>query len=438
MMTLTPETRAIGRRNFLKAIAATPALATLNQSATQGRMRGEPVRLGMIGVGGQGRALLGNVDASFGRIVAMADINPDSLTKADDVLARRRQPAARHYTEWRDMLEHENVEAVIVAVPLWAHADVVVPCLEAGKHVLCEKMMAFDVAGCDRMKAAAIKANRLLEIGYQRYYSPVYQAAYDGVIARHLLGDVYHARLSWARNGNWRREAVPPSRGYDPSPWGYPTFEHLANWRLYWQYSRGLFAELCSHQLNATHWFLGTGAPTAVHGSGGVYRYKDGRESHDHVYGIFEYPSGLTVTFSSVESNAHDQRYEAFYGTKATLIMHNETEALLFDETTGDARQTSVEVSGGRGGAAVEASETKAANNQTGGRRGAAPQRPASAPAGPDETARSSALENEIAALCSAIRTGAPLRCGPDRAMESARACIAACEAARQRTRLMV
>ncbi len=430
-MKLTAEDRAIGRRNFLKAIAATPALSTLNQTAVQSPLRGGPVRLGFIGVGGQGRALLGNVNPSVGRVVAMADINPDSLAKADDVLSRRRQPSAKHYVEWRDMLEHEAIDAVIVAVPLWAHADVVAPCLEAGKHVLCEKMMAFDVAGCERMKAAAQKANRLLEIGYQRYYSPVYQAAYEGVVSRHVLGDVYHVRLSWARNGNWRRAGEPPSRDYDPSRWGYPTFEHLWNWRLYWKYSRGLFAELCSHQLNATHWFLGTESPSAVHASGGVYRYKDGRESHDHVYGIFEYPTGLTVTFSSVESNAQDQRYEAFYGTKATLIMYNETEALLFDEAD-DQRQTSVEVSAQRGGAAVEASETKAANNRSGGAVATAP-----APT-PNEGTRSVALEQEIAGFCSAIRTNSPLRCGPDRAMTSARACIAACEAARQRTRLMV
>ena len=142
------------------------------------------------------------------------------------------------------MLEKENIEAVVVAVPLWAHADVVVPCLDAGKHVLCEKMMAWDVAGCLRMMAAAEKANRVLEIGYQRNYNPVYQAAYDGIIKRGLLGDVYHARFAWHRNGNWRRTGEPPSPDYDPSKWGYPTFEHLWNWRLYWKYSRGLFAEL--------------------------------------------------------------------------------------------------------------------------------------------------------------------------------------------------
>jgi len=430
-MVLTPEQREIGRRNFLKALAGTPALATLGAAAAaRGPVRGGPVRLGFIGVGGQGRALLGHVNPAFGEVVAMADINPASLAKGDDVLAKRKQHPAPHYAEWKEMLERERVEAVVVAVPLWAHADVVVPCLEAGKHVLCEKMMAYDLDGCRRMKAAAIKANKVLEIGYQRNYNPVYQAAYDGIIKRELLGDVFHVRLAWHRNGNWRRAGQPPSPDYDPSKWGYPTFEHLWNWRLYWKYSRGLFAELCSHQLNATNWYLGS-APNAVHAYGGVHRYKDGREAHDHIYSIFEYPNGLTATFTSIESNAFDQRYEMFFGTKATLIMYNESDALLFDES-GDGRQTSVEVSSAPGGAGVEASETRPANN--------GPARAvASGGGGPNEEMRASATELEISAFCSAIRTGTPLKCGPDRAFDSARACIAACETAKTpQTRVVI
>ena len=64
-------------------------------------MRGGPVRLGFVGVGGQGRALLGNVDPAVGRVVAMADINPASLQKADEVLAKRQQVRAAHYVEFR-------------------------------------------------------------------------------------------------------------------------------------------------------------------------------------------------------------------------------------------------------------------------------------------------------------------------------------------------
>ena len=81
------------------------------------------------------------------------------------------------------MLEHEAIEAVIVAVPLWAHADVVTQCFDAGKHVLCEKMMAWDVAGCERMMTRRrARPARCSKIGYQRHYNPLYRAAYDGVI----------------------------------------------------------------------------------------------------------------------------------------------------------------------------------------------------------------------------------------------------------------
>ena len=422
-MILTPEVRDVGRRNFLRALAGAPAVAALGAAASMhGPVRGGPVRLGFIGVGGQGRALLGRVNPAFGNVVAMADINPTSLARADEVLAKSKQPSAKHYDDWSDMLQKEDIEGVVVAVPLWAHADVVVRCFDAGKHVLCEKMMAWDVSGCERMRSAAVKANRVLEIGYQRNYNPVYLSAYEGIIRRGVLGEVYHARLAWHRNGPWRRTGEPPSPNYDPSKWGYPTFEHLLNWRLYWKYSRGLFAELCSHQLNAANWFLGS-APVAVQASGGVHRYKDGREAHDHVYGIFEYPNGITATFTSIESNAFDERYEAFFGTKATLIMHNESDALLFEEGTAGPRPTAVEVSATPGGAAIEASETKPA--AAGGSTASAAS--ASQTPGID---RASALEAELSRFCAAIRTGQPVACGPDRAMDSARACIAATEAA--------
>src|SRR5262249_12060451 len=46
----------------------------------------------------------------------------------------------------------------------------------------------------------------------------------------------------------------------------------------------------------------------------------------------FEYPGGITGTFSSVESNAFNERYECFFDTKGTLIIRNENDAMLFDE----------------------------------------------------------------------------------------------------------
>jgi predicted dehydrogenase len=81
----------------------------------------------------------------------------------------------------------------------------------------------------------------------------------------------------------------------------------------------------------------------------------------------------------------------------------------------------------GRGGAAIAASETKPAAS-------AGSARPiAGTAAGVD---RSDALEEEIARFCAAVRLGQPVACGPERAMSSARACIAATEAADTHTRV--
>jgi predicted dehydrogenase len=379
-------------------------------------------------VGGEGRVLLGQVDPQFGHVLAMADINPEQLSKADEVLAKNKQPAAKYYVEWRDMITHEDIEAVIIAVPLWAHADITVACLEAGKHVLCEKMMAWDIAGCERMRSAAAMNRRVLEIGYQRNYNPMYQAAYEGIIKTGLLGEVYLSRILWHRNGNWRRQGAPPSPDYNPAKWGYPTFDHLWNWRLYRRYSRGLLAELASHQVNIVNWFFGT-EPLAAMGTGGIYRFGDGRrEVPDHVYATFEYPGGRTAVFSSIESNAYDHYYEAFFGTKGTLILRGEAEAYLFDEGTGAPSATGIEVTPKAGGPALEASESRVAD--------AAGRSVGASSAGGTNVDRLAAYRNEISGFCATIRTGKPLLCGPDRAIGSARACLTAFDAVEKKTRL--
>ncbi len=427
-MNLTPAQQEQGRRNFLKALAGTPALAMLGvTSFFRGPVKGGPVRVGFIGTGGQGRALLGVASPPFVEVRALCDINPAQLAQADAILEKNKLPPARHYAQWQQMLEKEDLEAVVMAPPLWMHADLAVGCLDAGKHVLCEKMMAWDVPGCERMRDAAARNRRVLEIGYQRFYSPLYQAAYEGIIQKGLLGDVYHARLAWHRNGNWRRQGTPPAPDYNPSSWGYPSFEHLLNWRLYKKYSRGLFAELGSHQLSIANWVFGA-PPEAVYASGGVYRFKDGREVDDHLYGTFDYPGGRTAVFSSIESNAFDNYYEMFLGTKGTLIMSAETEAFLFEEG-GTAGRTSVEVTPAGPGPVLESTETQPGNRPTD---------PRQATTAPQRFERRTSSKLEIERFAAAVRTGQPLACGLERAMHSARACIRATESLEQRARLTI
>lgn len=417
-MSLTPEQKTLGRRNFLKALIGTPALAALGTTAAlKGPLSGGPVKAAMIGTGDQGRLLLGQCRKEFIDLKALCDINPKRLERAVDGLTMLGWPKPRLYENWKDLLHKEDVEAVLIAVPLWMHSEIAVGCLEAGKHVLCEKMMAWDIAGCQRMLAAARKNGRVLEIGYQRFYNPMYQAAYDNIIAPGMLGDVYFARLVWHRNGSWRRAEDPPPPPYDPKPWGYPDWDHLLNWRMYRQYSGGLMAELGSHQISVVNWFFDS-HPSSAYATGGIYRYKDGREVNDHVYATYTYPQGRTAIFTSVQSNKFDHYSEQFMGTKGTLILRGETEAFLFNEE--DSKSTTIDVTKQSSNPVIDASESRAAD--AAGRTIVGDRT--------DKLDRLASYGLEIAGFCSAVRTRMPLRCGPERALKSATACILANESA--------
>jgi predicted dehydrogenase len=426
LMSLTPEQKTLGRRNFLKALVGTPALAALGTTAAlRGPLSGGPVKAAMIGTGDEGRLLLGQCRKEFIDLRALCDINPKRLERAVDVLAKTGWPKPRLYENWNDMLNKQDVEAVVIATPLWTHSDIAVGCLEAGKHVLCEKMMAWDIPGAQRMLAAARKNRRLLEVGYQRFYNPMYQAAYENIILPGLLGDIHYARLVWHRNGSWRRNEDPPAPSFDPKPWGYPDWEHLLNWRMYRHYSGGLMAELGSHQVAVANWFFNS-QPSSVYATGGIYRYKDGREVNDHIYATYVYPEGRTATFTSLQSNKFDHYSEQFMGTKGTLILRGEAEAFLFNEE--DSKPTTIEVTKQSSNPVMDASESLSAD--AAGRTVAG--------ARVEKLDRVAPYGLEIADFCSAIRTGKPLRCGPERALKSATACILANESASKKTAMPI
>jgi predicted dehydrogenase len=432
-MNLTPEQQEIGRRNFLKAAAGVPAIAALGAAASmKGPKKGGPVKAAMIGSGNEGKVLLNQCQKQWIDIRAICDINPAHSKGAADGLAAKGLRRPTEYQDLKQMLEKEDLEAILIATPLWSHADLAVQCLDAGKHVLCEKMMAWDVPSCHRMIDAAARNKRLLEIGYQRFYNPTYHAAFDGILKKGLLGDVFHIRTLWHRNASWRRKEEPPSKDFDPKQWGYENWEHLLNWRLYRKYSRGLLAELGSHQIAITNWFF-EGVPEAVYSSGGVYRFaNEGREVPDHVFATFEYKGGRTATFSSIESNKFDGTYEEIMGTKGTLIMKGETESYYFPEEIAGAaaKPTNLEVTPRTGNALVDASESRVADASGGA------QRTVSSQGGGEKFERVMSYRNEINAFCASIRTGAPLTVGTTKALGSATACILAYEAGDKKTRL--
>ncbi|MFN0087171.1 MAG: Gfo/Idh/MocA family protein [Blastocatellia bacterium] len=102
--------------------------------------------------------------------------------------------ARRWYAGWRELLADDEIDAVYIATPVSLHAEQAIAAAEAGKHVLCEKPMAMDVAECDRMIAACRANGVALSIAYYRHFYPVIRRVREilaaGEIGRPILAQI--------------------------------------------------------------------------------------------------------------------------------------------------------------------------------------------------------------------------------------------------------
>jgi len=118
--------------------------------------------------------------------------------------------AARWYPHWRGLLSDPGVDAVYVATPVYLHAEQTVAAAEAGKHVLCEKPMAMNLAECDRMIAACGANGVSLGVAYYRRFYPVIMRAKQMVDSGEIGAPVFVQMMAF--------EPFDPRPG-DPRSW---------------------------------------------------------------------------------------------------------------------------------------------------------------------------------------------------------------------------
>jgi predicted dehydrogenase len=301
--------RDVTRRDFLKTAAAVAAASALPSVGAPAILANpgpnNVVNYGMIGTGTEGCTLLKFLATiPEGRCIATCDIYPPNLKKGVETIGSNPQT----YEDYRKMLERKDLDAIMVVTPLNLHAQMVTDALSAGKHVFVEKTMYFKEDEEDKIRKASEQyPKQALQVGLQRRSSLLYQVAIE-MIRKGALGKVLFVRANWHRNSNWRRP-VPD-----------PKFERLINWRMYKEYSGGLFAELASHQLDVANWAFGAD-PISVVATGGVDYWKDGREVCDNIQAIYEYSGGRKFMWSGVLYNEHFQFEEEIMGDQGTLII---------------------------------------------------------------------------------------------------------------------
>lgn len=293
----------LNRRDFLKDLgilgggAVLLASPWLNVFADTTATRKEKCRLAVIGPGSRGRFLMSFlVQNPRVEIVALHDIYQPSIDEA-----LKLAPQAKVYSDYRKLLEDKNIDAVVVAVPLNKHYQIVMDAFDAGKHVFCEKTIGYNMQECYNMYQKHRETGKIFFTGQQRLFDPRYIKTMEMVHAG-TFGEINAIRTFWYRNGDWRRP-VPK-----------PELEKFINWRLYKESSKGLMTELACHQLQIGSWALQK-LPEKVNGHGAITYWKDGREVYDNVHCMYVFDNGVKMTFDSVISNK-------FYGLEEQIMGH--------------------------------------------------------------------------------------------------------------------
>jgi predicted dehydrogenase len=150
-------------------------------------------RIGLIGVGHRGLTLSKNVlKSGLGTIAAAYDAQPE---RANFLMKERNLPLPM-VSRREDVLNNENIDAVIIATPDHCHIVDAIDAMRAGKPVLCEKPMATTIEDCDAMLRVQQETGTPLRVAFNLRHHPMYQAMHD--IAR--SGDLGRITTVWVRH----------------------------------------------------------------------------------------------------------------------------------------------------------------------------------------------------------------------------------------------
>jgi len=155
----------------------------------------EKTKVAVIGLGGIAQLVhlpilskLMNVQIS-----AVVDRNKNQLNSVGDIFK-----IENRYTDHKEMLDKEDIDAVIIATPTNTHLDIALDCLKANKHILLEKPIARSVLEAKQINTASKKYKKQVMVGMNLRYRP------DAMLMKSLvnsgeLGDIFYIRCGWLR-----------------------------------------------------------------------------------------------------------------------------------------------------------------------------------------------------------------------------------------------
>lgn len=290
------------RRDFLKASVG--VTLGLSVAGLNGRILGanETIRIGIIGIGIKGTSHAEHLMKIAGaKLVAVADPDPaymmDKL-KAD--LAKSESPISIDtYTDFRKLLDRDDIDAVIIASPNHWHALHTIYALRAGKHVYVEKPTCHDVWEGRQMVNLAKKSGLVVQAGLQHRSRKCWPEAMEYLKEGHLGKTLCARGLCYKRRGSIGKLETPltPPATCDYNLWLGPALDKPIyrpqfryDWHWVWNTGNGDLGNQGVHQIDIARWMLGqTEYPEKVFSIGGRFVYDDAGETPNSQILFYDY-----------------------------------------------------------------------------------------------------------------------------------------------------
>ena len=320
------------RRTFLGTLTAGAAVLGRRGSAAED---GPALKVGLIGCGWYGGVVL---DAAFKNggveVVALCDVDTAHLAKMTEEVAKRQAPTPTGYADWQALLDHDGLQAVVIATPPHWHALPFIEACQRGLHIYCEKPLAYDIREGQAMVEAEKASPNVVQVGFQRRQAEAIRAAAD-YIGEGAPGKIVTAAAQIHYPAELRDPTPkdPPSTlDWDawcgPAP-KLPYSEQVGHfsWRLEKAYGNGHLVDWGIHWIDAIRVTLGLGMPRAVTAAGGIYELQGRITTPDVLQVSFEFDQ-LPVTwnhriFPSASFTPETNIGMSFFGEKESVFLND-------------------------------------------------------------------------------------------------------------------
>lgn len=338
------------RRDFIKKMMAGTAAISLGSSISSfasPRAAGanERIRVGVIGVNSRGRALAEGFAKMKGcEVTYVCDVDSRALAKCQDSIYKISGHKPKGEKDLRRMLASDEFDVAVIAMPDHWHAAAAIMAMKAGKHVYLEKPTSHNPAENEMLIRAALKYNRIVQVGNQRRSWPNVIEAISAIHAGEI-GRVRYAK-SWYMNnrpsiGRGNTVPVPDWLDWDlwqgPAP-RVPVFKDNIvhyNWHWFWHWGTGEALNNGTHFIDILRWGLQVDYPTLVASVGGRYRYDDDWETPDTQLVTFQFGDDASCSWEGRSCNsAPVDGYgvgTAFYGETGALYIGGGNEYRITD-----------------------------------------------------------------------------------------------------------